>query len=132
MNSVLLSTACPTSLASDQTKGGGRPGVQGTPRFGAREQKIRSDEDTALIQIESKRSCSWPLRNPACCSSSVSSPFSYLAHTLRATILSEFIALVVLALPFAGPSELRLAPVIRSLVTSAIGSTFSPHHNHNV
>ena len=24
--SVLLSTACPTSLASDQTKGGGRPG----------------------------------------------------------------------------------------------------------
>ena len=51
---VLLSTACPTSLASDQTKGGGRPGVQRTPRFGAREQKIRSDEDTALSKLSPK------------------------------------------------------------------------------
>ena len=51
---VLLSTACPTSLASDQTKGGGRSGVQRTPRFGAREQKIRSDEDTALSKLSPK------------------------------------------------------------------------------
>ena len=49
---TVVSTACPTSLESDQTKGGGRLGVQRTPSFGAREQKIRSDEDTALIQIE--------------------------------------------------------------------------------
>ena len=34
---VLLSAACPTSLASDQKKkgGGGRSGVQSTPRSGA-------------------------------------------------------------------------------------------------
>ena len=34
---VLLSAACPTSLASDQNKkrGGGRSGVQSTPRSGA-------------------------------------------------------------------------------------------------
>ena len=41
----------------DQIKGGGRPGVQRTPKFGARERKVRSDEDTALIQIETKRIC---------------------------------------------------------------------------
>ena len=48
--------ACPTSPGNDQTKGGGRPGVQRTPGFGARERRVRSDEDedTALIQIESK------------------------------------------------------------------------------
>ena len=50
--SVLLSTACPTSLASDQTKGGGRPGVQRTPRFGAREQRF----DLTKIQLSSKLS----------------------------------------------------------------------------
>ena len=49
---VLLSTACPTSLASDQTKGGGRPGVQRTPRFGAREQRF----DLTKIQLSSKLS----------------------------------------------------------------------------
>ena len=32
---LLLSTAPPTSPASDQTKGGGRSVVQRTPRFGA-------------------------------------------------------------------------------------------------
>ena len=32
-------------------KGGGRSGVQRTPRSGAREQKIRSDEDTALSKL---------------------------------------------------------------------------------
>ena len=53
-SSVLLSTARPTSPASDQTKGGGRSGVQRTPRFGAREQKIRSDEDTALSKLSPK------------------------------------------------------------------------------
>ena len=37
--SVLLSTACPNSLASDQTKGGGRSGVQRTPRFGAESER---------------------------------------------------------------------------------------------
>ena len=52
MGSVLLSTACPTSLASDQTKGGGRPGVQRTPRFGAREQRF----DLTKIQLSSKLS----------------------------------------------------------------------------
>ena len=51
-HSVLLSTACPTSLASDQTKGGGRPGVQRTPRFGAREQRF----DLTKIQLSSKLS----------------------------------------------------------------------------
>ena len=51
---VLLSTARPTSPASDQTKGGGRSGVQRTPRFGAREQKIRSDKDTALSKLSPK------------------------------------------------------------------------------
>ena len=50
--SVLLSTACPTSLASDQTKGGGRPGVQRTPKFGAREQRF----DLTKIQLSSKLS----------------------------------------------------------------------------
>ena len=35
-------------------KGGGRSGVQRTPRFGAREQKIRSDEDTALSKLSPK------------------------------------------------------------------------------
>ena len=50
--SVLLSTACPTSLASDQTKGGGRPGVQRTPRFGDREQRF----DLTKIQLSSKLS----------------------------------------------------------------------------
>ena len=49
---VLLSTACPTSLASDQTKGGGRPGVQRTPKFGAREQRF----DLTKIQLSSKLS----------------------------------------------------------------------------
>ena len=49
---VLLSTACPTSLASDQTKGGGRPGVQRTPRFGDREQRF----DLTKIQLSSKLS----------------------------------------------------------------------------
>ena len=49
---VLLSTACPASLASDQTKGGGRPGVQRTPRFGAREQRF----DLTKIQLSSKLS----------------------------------------------------------------------------
>ena len=49
---VLLSTACPTSLASDQTKGGGRLGVQRTPRFGAREQRF----DLTKIQLSSKLS----------------------------------------------------------------------------
>ena len=49
---ILLSTACPTSLASDQTKGGGRPGVQRTPRFGAREQRF----DLTKIQLSSKLS----------------------------------------------------------------------------
>ena len=49
---VLLSTACPTSLASDQTEGGGRPGVQRTPRFGAREQRF----DLTKIQLSSKLS----------------------------------------------------------------------------
>ncbi len=39
-------------------KGGGQLGVQRTPRFVARqERKVRSDQDTALIQIESKRIC---------------------------------------------------------------------------
>ena len=51
-SSVLLSTACPTSLASDQTKGGGRPGVQRTPRFGAREQRF----NLTKIQLSSKLS----------------------------------------------------------------------------
>ena len=50
--SVLLSTACPTSLASDQTKRGGRPGVQRTPKFGAREQRF----DLTKIQLSSKLS----------------------------------------------------------------------------
>ena len=50
--SVFLSTACPTSLASDQTKGGGRPGVQRTPKFGAREQRF----DLTKIQLSSKLS----------------------------------------------------------------------------
>ena len=50
--SVLLSTACPTSLASDQTKGGGWPGVQRTPRFGDREQRF----DLTKIQLSSKLS----------------------------------------------------------------------------
>ena len=56
---ILLSAARPTSPASDQTKGGGRSGVQRTPRFGAREQKIRSDEDTALSKLSPKiqRNC---------------------------------------------------------------------------
>ena len=49
---VLLSTACPTSLASDQTKGGGRPGVQRTPKSGAREQRF----DLTKIQLSSKLS----------------------------------------------------------------------------
>ena len=49
---VLLSTACPTSLASDQTKGGGRPGVQRTPKCGAREQRF----DLTKIQLSSKLS----------------------------------------------------------------------------
>ena len=53
---VLLSTACPTSLASDQTKGGGRPGVQRTPRFGAREQRF----DLTKIQLSSKLSLKDP------------------------------------------------------------------------
>ena len=53
---VLLSTACPTSLASDQTKGGGRPGVQRTPRFGAREQRF----DLTKIQLSSKLSPKYP------------------------------------------------------------------------
>ena len=35
-------------------KGEGRSGVQRTPRFGAREQKIRSDEDTALSKLSPK------------------------------------------------------------------------------
>ena len=35
-------------------KGGGRSGVQRTPRFGAREQRIRSDEDTALSKLSPK------------------------------------------------------------------------------
>ena len=35
-------------------KGGGRSGVQRTPRSGAREQKIRSDEDTALSKLSPK------------------------------------------------------------------------------
>ena len=35
-------------------KGGGRSGVQRTPRFGAREQKIRPDEDTALSKLSPK------------------------------------------------------------------------------
>ena len=48
----MLSTACPTLPESDQTKGGGRPGVQRTPGFGAQEQKIRPNKDMALIQIE--------------------------------------------------------------------------------
>ena len=52
LNTVLLSTACPTSLASDLTKGGGRPGVQRTPRFGAREQRF----DLTKIQLSSKLS----------------------------------------------------------------------------
>ena len=49
---VLLSTACPTSLESDQTKGGGRLGVQRTPKFGAREQRF----DLTKIQLSSKLS----------------------------------------------------------------------------
>ena len=49
---VLLSAACPTSLAGDQTKGGGRPGVQRTPRSGAREQRF----DLTKIQLSSKLS----------------------------------------------------------------------------
>ena len=35
-------------------KGGGRSGVQRTPRFGVREQKIRSDEDIALSKLSPK------------------------------------------------------------------------------
>ena len=54
---VLLSMACPTSPETDQTKGGEAAGCKRTPRFGAQEQKVRSDEDTALVQIESKRIC---------------------------------------------------------------------------
>ena len=46
---VLLSAARPTSPASDQTKGGvGR--VYRDTEARCRERKIRSDEDTALIQ----------------------------------------------------------------------------------
>ena len=37
---VLLSTACPTSPESDQTKEGGRSGVQKTPRFGAESERF--------------------------------------------------------------------------------------------
>ena len=51
-NSVLLSTARPTSPASDQTKGGGRPGVQRTPRFGAESERF----DLTKIQLSSKLS----------------------------------------------------------------------------
>ena len=63
---VLLSKICPTSPESDQTEGGGSVGcTQRTPRqhrgsvpeSESRERKIRSEEDTALIQIESKRIC---------------------------------------------------------------------------
>ena len=49
-------TARPTSPESDQTKGGGRSGgCTENTEVRCRERKIRSDEDTALIQIESKR-----------------------------------------------------------------------------
>ena len=51
---VLLSTARPTSPASDRTKGGGSVGCTENTEVRCRERKIRIDEDTALIQIESK------------------------------------------------------------------------------
>ena len=51
-NQVLLSTACPTSPASDQTKGGGRSGVQKKPRFGAESERFNLTE----IQFTSKLS----------------------------------------------------------------------------
>ena len=49
---VLLSTACPTSPESDQTKEGGRSGVQKTPRFGAESERF----DLTKIQFSSKLS----------------------------------------------------------------------------
>ena len=50
---VLLSKACPTLLASDQTKGGVGRVYREHQGSVPESKKIRSDEDTALIQIES-------------------------------------------------------------------------------
>ena len=50
-NSVLLSTARPTSPASDQTKGSGQSGVQENAEVRCRERKVRSDEDTAPSKL---------------------------------------------------------------------------------
>ena len=56
---VLLSTARPTSPINDQTKG--RVGrVYRDTEVRCRERKIRSDEDTALIQIESSSPTNLP------------------------------------------------------------------------
>ena len=56
-SSVLLSTARPTSPASDQTKGGGRSGVQRTPRFGAESERFDLTKIQLSSKIESKRIC---------------------------------------------------------------------------
>ena len=47
---VLLTTACSTSPASDPNKKGESiECIEKTERFGARERKVRSDEDAAPI-----------------------------------------------------------------------------------
>ena len=58
---ILPNAAGPTSPASYQTKGGRSVGRTENTKVPCRERKIRSDEDTALIQIESE-GFAWKIR----------------------------------------------------------------------
>ena len=105
-------------------KGGGRSGVQRTPRFGAREQKIRSDEDTALSKLSpkdpkeiAKKFREWMRKSQRDGGSSTST-----SHKLKGKSTKDFI---VLSIYHTEKRSRRATPEIFLFCLSLAGGSFT-------